>query len=133
MSSEGIKLVRSAYTAFNKRDPDALGALLTDDFVADMSRSVGPEAGIYEGLQAFNSLLNAYWQGFEEFLITAVEVFESDGFVVAITRGHGKGRTSGVRAVGRAAHVWRLADGKLAGWTVYQTPAEARQAVGLRE
>lgn len=133
MPGENVELIRRAYAAFNQRDLDVLVALLADDFVADMSRSVGPEAGVYRGIEGLRSLVGAYWQGFEEFVITADELIERGSVVIATTRGHGTGRASGVEAVGRGAHVWSVLDGKLVSWIAFQTRAEAMKEVGLQK
>lgn len=43
------------------------------------------------------------------------------------------GRSSGIGVVGRAAWVWELREGLAVRATVYQSKAEALEAVGLRE
>ncbi len=133
MSQENVEIVRRTYDAFNRRNREGLLDLINPAFVADMSRSLGPERGIYEGVAGLSRLLDRYWDAFSEFLIEPSELIDCGNQVVAATRGRGIGRSSGARAEARGTQVWNLSDGSPVRWTVYQSKAEALEAVGLSE
>src|SRR5262249_44465350 len=49
VSEANIEVVRRAYAALNERDFDSLLKLSDPDFVFDLSRSIGPQKGVYRG------------------------------------------------------------------------------------
>jgi ketosteroid isomerase-like protein len=53
--------------------------------------------------------------------------------VVAIARYRGTGWASGIPVETTAAHVYALQGGKIVRWRMFNSAAEALQAVGLRE
>ncbi len=131
MSNKNLETTHAFYAAFNRRDRRAIENLLDDNFVADMSRSIGPERGIYDGVDGFGRLLDAYWQAMETFEINPTELTEGDDAVVAATHGRGIGRLSGAEVEARAAHLLHFRNGKVVRWTAYQTAADALAAADV--
>jgi ketosteroid isomerase-like protein len=126
VSTKQAEIVRAAYAAFNRRDDEALVALVGPDFVADLSRSIGPERGVYAGAEEFRRLLAAYRDGFESFEIEPLAVTDLGGAgVVARTRGHGVGRTSGIHVDGHGGQHWEFEGDRIVRWTLYQSEEEA--------
>jgi ketosteroid isomerase-like protein len=126
VSTNQADTVRAAYAAFNRRDDEALMALVTRDFVADLSRSIGPERGVYEGAEEFRRLLAAYWDGFESFEIEPLAITDlGDAGVVARTHGRGVGRTSGVHVDGHGGQHWEFDGTRISRWTLYQSEEDA--------
>lgn len=133
MAQKKVEPARALYEGFSRRDRDAIIELLDHDFVADMSRSVGPEKGLYEGAAGLDRLLDAYWQALATFVITPTEMIERRDAVVVATKGRGVGRASGVEVNARAAHLLDFRGGKLVRWTAFQTLADALQAAPASE
>ena len=133
MAQQTLETARALYEAFSRRDRDAIFELVHRDFVADMSRSVGPEKGVYEGPAGLDRLLDAYWQALATFEITPTETIARRDSVVVATKGRGVGRASGAEVSARAAHLLDFRGGKLARWTAFQTLADALQAAPAPE
>lgn len=133
MERKQVETAGALYEAFSRRDRDAIIGLLEPDFVADMSRSVGPEKGVYEGPGGLDRLLDAYWQALATFVITPTEMIERGDAVVVATKGRGVGRASGAEVDARAAHLLDFRGGKLVRWTAFQTLADALQAAPAPE
>ena len=133
MSQENVELVRGLYSAFSRRDRAAIRQILHSEVVADMSRSIGPEKGVYEGIEALGRLLDAYWDAMEIFEIVPVELIDTGNLVVVGTQGKGVGRASRVEVNAKGGHLLGVQDGKIANWTVFQSKAEALEAAGLSE
>jgi ketosteroid isomerase-like protein len=61
------------------------------------------------------------------------ELIDAGSDVVAVTRHHGTGRASGVVVEGLVAYAFTVENGKLVRMRIFNTKAQALQAVGLRE
>lgn len=57
----------------------------------------------------------------------------SGGTVVSVVRASGTGRTSGVPVDVRLGHEWVIREGRIVRWIVHPDPADALEAVGLRD
>jgi len=53
--------------------------------------------------------------------------------VVVLYRAVGRGKGSGIDLETRFGHVWTVREGRAVRWEILRTPAEALEAVGLRE
>jgi ketosteroid isomerase-like protein len=61
------------------------------------------------------------------------ELIDAGGDVVAVTRHYGTGRLSGVAVEALVAYVFTVEAGKLVRLRIFNTRAQALEAVGLRE
>ena len=130
MSDDVVRVVKEGFAAFSRRDREAMFALLGPGFVADFSRSVGPERGLYEGPKGLGKLLDAYWGAMETFEVIPAEVRDlGDGRVLVLTEGRGIGKLSGAEVRARGAHLFRVTDGCIVHWSIHQT-AEAALGEG---
>jgi ketosteroid isomerase-like protein len=100
----------------------------------DWSSSIGPAKGVYRGKQQVLDLWASYIDAFdslewnpEEF----IEVDESRLIVVNHNRARGRGSGVEVRAVG--AQLWTIRDGTALKVQLYQSKAEALDAVGAAQ
>ena len=123
--------IRRAYEAFNTNDAEALAKVVADDFVMDWSRSIGPEKGVYRGLDGATDWMNAIREAFDNFELTPTEFIGSGEQIVVRTQVNATGRGSGVEVNASGITVWVHRGGRLSGLTLYQDEQEAFDAAGL--
>jgi ketosteroid isomerase-like protein len=131
MSQENVELFYRAIDAFNRRDLDALLALMDDDVEA-IPRGARME-GSYHGHDGIRRLWENVFAVWPDFTVQAVEVHDLGDLTVAAlrTRGHGAGSD-----IPLDESVWQVArsrGGKCVWWGTFDTWAEALEAVGLPE
>jgi ketosteroid isomerase-like protein len=132
MSQENVELVRRAVDSINR------GRLamedLTDDFEMDWSNSIGPLKGVYRGLEQVNEMFQSFREVWDHLRWEIQEVFDLDGErVLIVNQLRMRGRTSRVEVQATGVQVWTIRNGKLGSVKLYQSKAEALEAVGLSE
>jgi ketosteroid isomerase-like protein len=132
MSQENVALIRAIYDAFAAGDvPGVLGRMdpgivwnEAESFLyADGNPYVGPEA-VLAGVFA---RIGAEWNGFEA---TPEELLDAGDVVVALGRYRGTHKATGRPMDSQLAHVWRVRDGKAAGFQQYTDTLQAARAAG---
>jgi ketosteroid isomerase-like protein len=123
--------MRRTYDAFNRRDLDALLALMDPDVEA-VSRLAAMEGG-YHGHDG----IRRWWQNlldtFPDFAIEIVDVRDPGDLTLATLRIHARGADSDT-PVEETIWLWtRWQRRKCLWWCTYETEAEALAAEGLRE
>jgi ketosteroid isomerase-like protein len=132
MSQENVKVVQRNLEAQARGDIAAMLEDMTHDVVIDASRRVLDPIVLegHDGFKKFMAFLREAW---------ADQRLEPEGFieaaddVVVPVRLVSTGRGSGLTVHARAAWVATFRGGKIARLTVYQSRAEALEAVGLSE
>jgi ketosteroid isomerase-like protein len=126
-----VELGYRVYDAFNRRDLDALLALMDDDVEA-FPQLVAMEGG-YRGHVG----IRRWWQNllgtFPDYAIEVVEVRDLGKVALGVlrVRGHGAGSDTPFEDM-----LWQLAEWrheKVVWWEVFRSEAEALEAAGLRE
>ena len=125
--------IRRIYEAFNRRDLDAIAKELHDDAEVDFARSLGPESGVYPGVEGIERLLNLYWEAFETISIEPEGFVDGPDGVVTRVVARGVGRGSGATVEARGPHLWRFRDGLPVRFTLFQEEHEALEAAGVSE
>ena len=131
MSQENVELYYEVVDALNRRDLDAVLALMDHDVKA-VPRFAVIEGGFrgHEGMRRWwANLLDA----FPDFTVEVVEVRELEDATVAALRTRGRGASSDApieTAIWQAAG-WR--GGKCIWWRMFDSQDEALEAVGLSE
>lgn len=121
-------IVRELYAAFARGDvPTVLGAL--DPHVEWRVPPGSPYAGVYRSPQAvaeqvFARLMQE-WEGWQ---MSVDQVLDAGEHVVVLGTESGTYRKTGRRAQAMAAHVLRLRNGKVVGFTDYVDTHEVAQA-----
>ncbi len=131
--SKEHQLIRRIYAAFGRRDIETITKELGEEAQIDFTKSLGPESGVYPGVEGMQRLLELYWEAFEEISIEAERFFDGADAIVALVVARGRGRGSGVRVEARGPHLWSFRDGKPVRFTLYQDEREAIEAAGRRE
>jgi ketosteroid isomerase-like protein len=132
MSQANVEIVRRALAARNSGDVDVLLALMTEDIVIDASRRIidPVTATGHDGARRFAAMLDEVWADQRQ---EADEWIDAGDAVVVPMRLINIGRASGVPVEARSAWVVYIRDGRISRLVVYQSRAEALEAVGLPE
>ena len=132
MSQTNVEAVRRAQEAFNRRD---VGDFLADVDPAvewDWSRAMGPDREIIRGREQVAGFILSWWDAFDEAVVVEDELIDAGEHVVVAFHGRQRGRGSGAEVQGPGSVlVWTFRDGQAINVTLYQTRAEALEAVGL--
>jgi ketosteroid isomerase-like protein len=132
VSRENEEIVRRAIHAFNRGDFDAALEDAASEATIDMSRSRGPDAGIYVGQGAIRRLWAEMTEPFEQHTMTIEELGSHGERVVALITARMRGR-GGIELEAKSATVATFSDGRLVRWTMYQDKADALEAIGAHE
>ena len=107
---------------------------MAEDFEMDWSNSIGPLSGVYRGREQVNEVFESFRDAWDRALWEIQEVIELEGErVLLVNRNRMRGRTSGAEVEATGVQVWTIRNGKLASVKLYQSKAEAHEAVGLSE
>ena len=131
MSQENVELTRRAFQAFEDRDVNALLAILADDVEA-LPILAGMEGG-FHGHEGVRRWWGALLGTFPDFQADVVEVEDLGDLTITAIRMRGHGAESDTPLDAQGWQVARFRDGKCTGWRVYNSRAEALEAVGLSE
>jgi ketosteroid isomerase-like protein len=133
VSEETAELVRSVYDALNRGGVDAALELVAEDCVWDWSNSIGPAKGIYRGKEQVREFSASFVEAFEEVRWDPEEIVEVDeSRLIVVNHIRMRGRGSGVEVDAVGAQLWTIADGEVQGVKLYQSKAEALEAVALQ-
>lgn len=131
MSQENVELHHRAFDAFNRRDFDALLALMDADVEA-VSRLVAIE-GDYLGHDG----IRRWWENllgvFPDFTIGVVEVRDLGDMTLASLRNRAHGTGSDIPMDQTLWQVAEWRDRKVVWWCAYMAEADALEAVALRQ
>jgi ketosteroid isomerase-like protein len=135
MSRENVEVVRAMWAAYMRRDVQASLGAFADDTVWDDTR-FRPDGAVHVGRDALVDLTRAWrsawvWENYD---IEVEDAHDAGGDkVVALMRETGQGKGGGVELTNRWGVVMTIRGGKIVHTTVYPTPDQALEAVGLRE
>jgi ketosteroid isomerase-like protein len=132
MSRENVEVVRRAFAEFERGnfwvpecfDPNVRVVWL-DALAVGEPESVGLE-GLSRGIKR-------WVEPFEHVTMRAERIIDAGDQVVVIAAWRGRGKRSGADSEWRYGAVWTLRDGKVTSVVSYRDPADALEAVGLRE
>ncbi len=134
MSEENVELVRELTEAFNRRDLDAVVALLSPDVVWEVNPDVPGAREVYRGRAEVREWNEELFDLAESSHVQLDEVTDlSDGRVFTAVLLTGRGKGSGLPLELRFWQVLSVAEGKIASRQVFMDRDEALEAAGLRE
>jgi ketosteroid isomerase-like protein len=133
MSQENVEVIRRGYAHFLATG-DFLEEIVAPDFVWDMSLFRGwPEQPIYEGLEGARVFVRDWTEAWDDWEVELLGLHDAGEQVVSVMRQRGRSKATGLPVDMTFAQVWLLRDGKQTRMQMYSDPAEALEAVGLRD
>jgi ketosteroid isomerase-like protein len=125
-----MRLVRGIIAALNRGDIDGMLARMDPDFEWTPLEA-SPIARVYRGHEQVRGYVEDWLGTFADVRLELEEhPAEVADHVVAVVRGHGRGRVSGLRLDNRFCQVWRLRAGTAVGMQEYATREQALAALG---
>jgi ketosteroid isomerase-like protein len=131
MSEENVELAYCAADAFNRRDLDALLALMHED-VEVLTRTAPMEGG-YHGHDGVRRWCQNLLDAFPDYSLETLEVRDVGDLTLGAVHIHGHGGQSGTPIDETVWQVGEWRDGKVVRFSSHDTEAEALEAAGLSE
>ena len=133
MSQQNVETVRRLFAALNRGDLDELEAITPHDFELDRGASNSPDRRVYRGPKDIRRLWSNLLDAWSEFEFYEIEMIDAGHAVIRVGGIRGKGKSSGVEVAAEGATLWRFRNGKPVSARLFQSKAEALEAVGLAE
>ena len=131
MSEENVEVIRSIYRRWN--DGDLALDLFDPEVEVHQQPRVFDTAGTFHGHAGLVASARELFAGFRSIEWQPVRWTDAADWVVAHLGVAGVGIHSGAAIETTVAHAWRLRDGRIIEFRVYDSEAEALEAVGLSE
>ncbi|GAC1435715.1 MAG: hypothetical protein NVSMB51_05670 [Solirubrobacteraceae bacterium] len=132
MSHENVELVRQGYEAFAEGDLERVFARFSSQIEWDMSRRL-VDPGVYRGGEEVRTFVAGIQEAWSHMRHEPQKYIDAGDSIVVTVRGTNTGRSSGIEVTATASWVWECQAGSVVRVTMYQTEADALEAVGLRE
>jgi ketosteroid isomerase-like protein len=131
MSQQNVEIVRRAWEAWEREDWEPLYALYHPEIVWDASALHGPVRGVYHGHDGVRKYFHEWLESFEAHQARAERFIDAGDDVIVGLRLRGRGKTSGVEVEMARFNVYRIRNGLAIRVELFETEAEALEAVGL--
>ena len=131
MSRETTELTHRCVDAFNRRDLEALLALMEDD--VEGAPPLASMEGNYHGHAGIRRWWESLFSGLPDFTIEVVEVRDLGDLTVAVLRNSAHGAASHTPVEQSLWLVGEWRNRKVVWWHTFRSEAEALEAAGLRE
>jgi ketosteroid isomerase-like protein len=131
MSQENVELALQAFDAVNRRDLDALLAVMDDD--VEVVTRIAAMEGALHGHDGVRRWWENMFTAFPDYEFEVVDVRDLRDVTLASLRALGHGAGSNVPFEDLLWHASRWRRGKCVWWRAFEAEAEALEAVGLRE
>ena len=119
--------------AFRDREFPADSVWLSEASVFDMSRSLGDNRGVHEGVASIETVFHRFMEAWETVDWRVTEVEELGGRRLLVkTHVTTRGRASEIEIDAHGASLWEFDDDRrLTRWTLFQSYADAARELGL--
>jgi ketosteroid isomerase-like protein len=132
MSRENVEVVRRVYQAYNEGDMDAMLAELSADIEYVSTGAFPGLEPVYEGHDAWRRFWREFRGAWDSLTIRLDELHDCGDRVATTFTFDARGR-DGVRVTRRFGNVITLRSGRVCRIEAFANPAEALEAVGLRD
>ena|SRR5688572_10535709 len=133
MSQENVEIVRRAWEASSDGDVSAWFQA-ADPNIRLYPRPEEPDAADeYRGLDGLMEYLTNWYSQWDEYDVEPIEFIDAGKHVLVVARERGRMARTGVEVEGVFSYSFVLRDGKAVEWHMYDSHAEALEAVGLSE
>ena len=133
MPEENVEIVRRAYEAFNRGDPEAMVADIAPTFEYVTTGTIPGATGIYRGPQGWKEFVGWLRSEFDSPRVEIHELIEAGDQVVVSATNRGRGKQSGVEVSWDVWQVWTMRGGKVVRGEGFTNREEALEAAGLSE
>jgi ketosteroid isomerase-like protein len=133
MSKRNVEILEQQYSAFNRRDVDAMTKQWHPDgrYRSTVAALEGADA-VYRGREGIRAYLTSLDELFDGWRVVAAEYVEAgNDRVVSIQHVTARAKRSGVPIDQQLGVVYTFRDGLIISARAYSTPQEAMAAVGL--
>jgi ketosteroid isomerase-like protein len=120
----GVKLVREIIEALNRGDVGGMLARMDRDFEW-RPLEASPAGGVYRGHEQIRRYVEDWLGTFEDLRLDLDDPTEVADRVVAVVRGHGRGRASGLQLENHFCQVWTVRGGTAVAMEEYATREQA--------
>jgi ketosteroid isomerase-like protein len=126
-----VESIRAIIDALNRGDVDEMLARMAPDFVwTPLEES--PVARVYRGREEVRRYVEDWLGTFEGLHIVLDEPAEVGSHVIAVARGHARGRASGLQLHNRFCQVWTIQGGAAVAMEEFPTREQGLAAVRSR-
>ena len=133
MSRENVEVVRRGFEAMSRGDLSQVLAIIHPDFEVSVPAELSPEPDTYRGHEGIRRYFRSFEAEMEEIRFLPERFWEVDDMVVVAVRLTAKGKSTGIPVEQLTGQVWTVVDGRARTARIYPDPADALDAVGLRE
>jgi ketosteroid isomerase-like protein len=130
MSQENVEIVRRGFEAFQRGGPEALLELFSDNVIIYRAE---PDGATLHGKAGFRDAVADWTEDFSEWQVLPQEFTDLGERVLVRVVQIAQGINSGVRVEEDWWFLFELTGTKVSKISFYSNPAEALEAVGLRE
>ena len=128
----GVQLVHEIVEALNRGDVDGMLDRMHPDFEWRPLESSPAAGGVYRGREQVRRYVEDWLGTFDNLRLDLEDPTEVADRVVAVVRGHGRGRASGLQLDTRFCQVWTIRGGTAVGMGEYATREQAMAELGSR-
>jgi ketosteroid isomerase-like protein len=131
MASENVEIVRRAYEAFNRNDPEAAIALLDPEVEWTLPAHF-PDAETWRGRDRVVEGLRSMATSFDSLNLEVHELIDAGDRVVALVHIQGRAAVTGLdlSGMGVDGHIWTLRDGRVVAVRMYGGTSDALAEIG---
>jgi ketosteroid isomerase-like protein len=133
MSQENVEIVRAALQASADGDAGVIFQVASPECRV-YPRPAEPDAAQeYRGLDGLMDYLTNWYGQWDEYEFELVQMLDAGEHVLVVLRERGRVERTGVEVEEEFSHSFVLRGGEIVEWHMYDSHAEALEAVGLRE
>jgi ketosteroid isomerase-like protein len=132
MSQENMEVVRRWFELFGRGEMEA-ALQYVDPAIETNEGAELPGAGSYFGHAGLAKAYDHWASQWDDFRIELKQLIDAGSDVAAVTHHHGRRRASGVAVQASVAYAFTVEDGKLVRLRIFNTKAQAIEAVDLRK
>ena len=132
MSDENIEIVRRFYDAWARGEFPGPPDLMAEE-IEYVNPSGAIEPGTRRGVAEFTRAVEKTHEAWEAWHMQPDQFAAVGDQVAVVVHYRARGRGSGVEVEGRESALWTIRDGKVASYAWFHDPADAFEAIGLRQ
>jgi ketosteroid isomerase-like protein len=133
MSEENLEIIRRAYEAFNRGDPDGMVVDFAPTFEYVATGAILGSSGVYRGPEGYKAFLGLFWDEFQDARVELHGLIDAGDQVLAELSLRGRGKKSGAEARWDIWQLWTLRDGMAVYAQGFTKRPDALEAGGLSE